>query len=271
MLAFATLLCIVPFTAQASDVLYKGESTPVSDTTPAVNPYSIYNRVIFTIVSSLSAFGSVAIIVTYFLWRDLQTTTRRILVYISIGDFFAVYPALVIYWTKQFENDGFSCKLQSFVTSTAIMWSFFWTTALAIYLYIALVKKRHDISENFMFMFHLINWCLPTILLGAAAYEGKLGPTNSKSTAGWCWIHIGGNHRRAVVWMLICGKFWEILSYFINGILYYKITHTIKREVSLFHQDFKVISKLFKRSSNSSFLILHFVFYFYLFHNCSNM
>jgi hypothetical protein len=231
MLAFAVFLCSVVYT-QATRILNEEDTSERTTSTP-INPYEeTYNRVIFTVISSLSAFGSVAIIVTYFLWRDLQTTTRRILVYISIGDFFATYPSLVIFWTKEYEEDGFSCKLQSFITSTAIMWSFFWTTSLAIYLYIALVKRRYDTSEKLMVIFHVINWCLPTILLGAALYERQLGSTDSKSTAGWCWIKIGDNRKSAVIWMLICGKFWEMISYVINGVLYYYITIKIKKEVS---------------------------------------
>ncbi|XP_028412575.1 G-protein coupled receptor 157-like [Dendronephthya gigantea] len=214
-----------------SGTLNEDEPTTTSSS-KGINPFlKTYDRVIFTIISSLSAFGSIAIIVTYFLWRDLQTTTRRILVYISIGDFFATYTSLVIFWKRQFGKNDFSCQLQSFVTSTAIMWSFFWTTSLAIYLYIALVKKRHDISEKLMVVFHVINWLLPVILVGAAWYENELGTTGNKSTAGWCWIRIGKSHKTAVVWMFITGKFWEIISYFINGIMYYFIISTIKREV----------------------------------------
>lgn len=238
MLPFAVLLFVFVSALDASGIQNEEDAATMTTASPStkcldLDPFcKTYDRVIFTIVSSLSAFGSVAIIVTYFLWRDLQTTTRRILVYISVGDFFATYSALVIFWKKQFNSDEFSCKLQSFVTSTAIMWSFFWTTSLAIYLYIALVKKRHDISEKLMVKFHVINWLLPVILLGAAWHENMLGTTENRSTAGWCWIRIGKNHEKAVVWMLITGKFWEIISYFINGIMYFFIIRTIKKEVS---------------------------------------
>jgi hypothetical protein len=219
---------------QATHAFQNGaEAAPTPSSAPSLEPDQTYNKVIFTVISSLSAFGSVAIIVTYFLWRDLQTTTRRILVYISIGDFFATYPSLVIFWTKDYVEDGFPCKFQSFVTSTAIMWSFFWTTSLAIYLYIALVKKRHDISEKLMLSFHVVNWCLPTFLVAAAWYKSQLGYTKNRATAGWCWILTGNNHGKAVIWMLVCGKFWEIISYFVNGFLYFFITLTIKNEVGL--------------------------------------
>lgn len=235
MFVFAVVLCMLCAT-EVAGIQYEGSTGTMSTTasTTGLDPHKeTYDQVIFTLISSLSAFGSVAIIVTYFLWRDLQTTTRRILVYISIGDFFATYPSLVIFWTKKYERNNFSCKLQSFITSTAIMWSFFWTTSLAIYLYIALVKKRYDISEKLMVIFHVVNWGLPAILVGAALYEKQLGSTDSESTAGWCWIKIGESHRQAVIWMLISGKFWEIISYFINGALYYCIIRMIKKEVYL--------------------------------------
>ena len=223
------------YATEVAAIQYEGSKQTMSTTASPVstlNPHKeTYDQVIFTLISSLSAFGSVAIIVTYFLWRDLQTTTRRILVYISVGDFFATYPSLIIFWTKEYEYNKFPCQFQSFVTSTAIMWSFFWTTSLAIYLYIALVKKRHDISEKMMVIFHVVNWGLPVILVGAASIENMLGSTGSRSTAGWCWIKTDGNRRQAVIWMLISGKIWEIISYFINGILYYCIIHTIKKEV----------------------------------------
>ena len=92
----ALFLC----TSEASGVLFIEEevtqaSTTAHTITTSTTPNPVqktYNRVIFTVVSSLSAFGSVAIIVTYFIWHDLQTTTRRILVYISIGDFLCRLP-----------------------------------------------------------------------------------------------------------------------------------------------------------------------------------
>lgn len=196
----------------------------------------LWNEIILTVVASLSAFGSIAIIVTYFLWRDLQTTARRILVYISIGDFFTVYPTLVIFWTKEYNKNGISCKVQSFVTSTAVMWSFFWTSSLAIYLYIAVVKKNHGVAEKLMVVFHMINWCVPALLLGAAWYEDHLGYTENKSTVDWCWIKVhSGDHRAETIWMLVCGKLWEIISYFINGALYFSVTRNIKRELSARH------------------------------------
>lgn len=203
----------------------------------------LWNEVILSGVSGLSALGSIAIIFTYFLWRDLQTTSRRILVYISFGDFFTVFPTLVIFWTRQYRNDSFSCKLQSFITTTAVMWSFFWTTSLAIYLYVSLVKKRHDVAERLMVIFHIINWCVPAVVVGLAWYNNVLGTTSHESTVGWCWIKNGKSRKDTIIWMLVCGKLWEIITYFINFILYFSVNRNIKKEVgSLYKKKHKNIS-----------------------------
>ena len=100
-------------------------------------------NILQTVVSSLSIFGSLTIIISYFIFEDLQSTTRKFLVYISISDFFTVFPYLVLAWVD-LDHNSLDCKVQSFVTTTAVMWSFFWTSSLAIYLYISIVKKNHD-------------------------------------------------------------------------------------------------------------------------------
>ncbi|XP_046849154.1 G-protein coupled receptor 157-like [Xenia sp. Carnegie-2017] len=201
----------------------------------AENPFELrYNREIFIVVSIFSLTGSVAIIVTYFLWRDLQITSRKFLVYISFGDFWFVFPSLVILLRREYKNHDLSCKLQSFISTTAIMWSFFWTTSLAIFLYFALVKKRHDIAEKLMVPFHVLNWSMPLVFTVMAFFYGQLGYSHGKGTGGWCWIKVTQNNptkSKTVLWMLVTGKLWEILSYVINSVLYFCITQAIKKDV----------------------------------------
>lgn len=215
-------------------------ATPTPTTTPPGK--ELWNEIILSGVSGLSALGSIVIIFTYFLWRDLQTTSRRILVYISFGDFFTVFPTLVIFWTRQYRQDDFPCRLQSFITTTAVMWSFFWTTSLAIYLYVSLVKKRHDIAERLMLVFHIINWCIPVVAVGIAWYNGALGPTSHRSTVGWCWIKTNNIRKyMIIIWMLVCGKLLEIITYFINFVLYFSVKRNIKKEVGSPYKKTKVL------------------------------
>ncbi|XP_028412588.1 G-protein coupled receptor 157-like [Dendronephthya gigantea] len=184
-------------------------------------------RILKTVISSLSIFGSLAIILTYFLFQDLQTTSRKFLVCISIGDFFTVLPYLIKTWTV---NSHMNCVAQSFVSTTAVMWSFFWTSSLAIYLYLVIVKKNQGLADKLMPYFHVINWGFPLTLV--AASWNKLGQGYAHDSGGWCWIDlIKMKKDEAIVWMLACGKFWEILSYFVDVILCFIVTRKLNAEV----------------------------------------
>ena len=185
-------------------------------------------KVLKTVTSSLSIFGSLTIILTYFLFQDLQTTTRKFLVCISIGDFFTVFPYLIKTWaTKSHIN----CLVQSFVSTTGVMWSFFWTSSLAIYLYLVIVKKNQVLANRLMPYFYVVNWGFPLTLV--AASWSKLGEGDAHDSGGWCWIEVkDGNKDEAIPWMLVCGKFWEVLSYFVDVILCYFVTRKLNAEVT---------------------------------------
>ena len=194
------------------------------------------------VISSLSMFGSITIIVTYFLFENLRTTSRKILVYISIGDFFTVFPYLVIRWYNSADNpdrdpDKYSkshnCQAQSFVSTTAVMWSFMWTSSLAIYLYLSVVKQRVEMAEKLMVLFHGINWGVPLVLVGVALCCRALGFHEANASGGWCWIKRHPEHWETVLWMLACGKFCEIVSYFVNEILCFCVYRKVKEEVSM--------------------------------------
>ena len=205
--------------------------TATAQTTPWIQSFAHKRKILQTVVSSLSIFGSLTIIITYFIFQDLQSTTRKFLVYISFGDFFTVFPYLIISW-KEYNDDSINCKVQSFVTTTAVMWSFFWTSSLAIYLYLVIVRKNQERADKLMPYFHVINWGLPLALVGAAWHWNMLGSENSQDSGGWCWITLRQGNRTALWWMLACGKFWEILSYFIDVVLCFIVTRKINTEVS---------------------------------------
>ena len=188
-------------------------------------------KLLETIVASLSIFGSLTIIITYFIFEDLQTTTRKFLVYISFADFFTVFPYLIEAWVGH-RTSKTNCIVQSFVTATAVMWSFCWTSSLAIYLYIVIVRRKQNLADKLMPYFHVVNWGLPLALIGTALYCNKLGKEGSHDSGGWCWIKVEGS-KKPIGWMLACGKLWEILSYFIDVILCFSVTRKINAEVSL--------------------------------------
>ena len=218
--------------SRALDVLSTSTNAPA--TTFWGQPFADKQTILQTVVSSLSIFGSLTIIFTYFVFQDLQSSTRKFLVYISVGDFFTVFPYIITAWLDYGPHwsDSTNCVAQSFVSTTAVMWSFFWTSSLAIYIYLVIVKEDQEMANKLMPFFHVINWGVPLALVGAAFSEDMLGGESSKDSGGWCWITLYFGHTKAVMWMLVCGKLWEILSYFIDVILCFIVARKISAEVS---------------------------------------
>ena len=190
-------------------------------------------RILSSISASLSILGTVAIIVTYFLWKEIQTNSRLILVYISIADFFTAAGNLFsLFYTVDLKNlEDPTCVVQSFVTTTSCLCSFFWTTYLGLYLFLTVARRQTRIADNLMLVFHITAWGIPLAIVTTALLEHKLGDDLDYVTGGWCWIN--GNVPDRVFWMLVTGKAWELGSYLLITVLFVVVKCHIQSEVSL--------------------------------------
>lgn len=191
---------------------------------------AVVNRTLTTISSILSLLGTMAIIVSFIAWKDFRSTSRRILVYISIGDFFIAGGNLFGVW--QPKDDSVVCESQSFVTTTASLWSFFWTTFLAIFMYTVVAMKQPNRAEKMLKFYHIIGWGVPVAITGTALGLKKLGNDNDKFSAGWCWIDYKLSKSDKNLWMLISGKAWEIAAFIFIAIFYLLLKCHIHKEVS---------------------------------------
>lgn len=190
------------------------------------------NRILTTISGSLSILGSSFIIVTYFLWKDLRSTSRKILGYISFADFCLAASALEGVWRPEMTSSDILCKAQSFVTTTASLWSFFWTTFLAVFLYMIVVKKKRREAEIMFKVFHVFGWGIPLVIVGIALGKHKLGNDLDIVTPGWCWIKSTLTDKDKIFWMLITGKAWEIISCLLCFLLSFLLILHIRKKVS---------------------------------------
>lgn len=188
------------------------------------------NRVLTTISGSLSLLGTSLIIATYIAWKDFRSTSRRILVYISIADFFIAGSNLVGVWHRHTKSDVL-CKAQSFVTTTACLWSFFWTTFLAAFMYMTVAKKKRNKAEIMLKVFHAFGWGIPIIIIGTALGLNRLGNDKDFYTSGWCWINSDLNDEERHLWMLLTGKAWEIAAYVLCSTFYLMLKCHIRKEV----------------------------------------
>ncbi|KAG7477548.1 hypothetical protein MATL_G00070890 [Megalops atlanticus] len=186
----------------------------------------VYEQVVILISCALSFFGSILIICTYVVWTDLRTKPRKLLTYLSVADLLSAISYSYGVW-RVFESNSWDCILQGAISTFANTSSFFWTVAIAIYLYIFIVSSNQRLADSLVLWFHIISWGIPLGITVAAVCLQKIGYDASEVSVGWCWVSIQAPDH--VLWMLLTGKIWEFLAYLTLPILYVLIKKHIHR------------------------------------------
>ncbi|XP_072552765.1 G-protein coupled receptor 157 isoform X2 [Salminus brasiliensis] len=186
----------------------------------------VYEQVVILLSCVLSFLGSLLIICTYATWGDLRTTPRKLLVFLSVAD---LLSALSYFYgvLRVFTSNTKDCIAQGAISTFANTSSFFWTVAIAIYLYIFIVKSSQRLADSLVLYFHLISWGVPLAITVAALALQKIGYDASEVSVGWCWVSIQQDDH--VLWMLLTGKIWEFLAYVMLPILYILIKSHIHK------------------------------------------
>lgn len=115
----------------------------------------VYEQVVILISCALSFLGSLLIIITYIIWADLRTTPRKLLVFMSVADLLSAISYSFGVW-KIFDEDSLDCIVQGAISTFANTSSFFWTVAIAIYLYIFIVRSSQRVADSLVLYFHLV-------------------------------------------------------------------------------------------------------------------
>ena len=173
-------------------------------------------------------------------WRDIRTGSRSVITFLAIADFFTAFGYIMgsinylvaVNKTKGCDTFNDVCTIQSFITSWSSISSFFWTVALAFYLYLTLVHTKIFLANRFIPFFHVFNWGFPIIICLPLLVTWKLGYSPFAAST-WCYIRYMDNGKVALGFILIAGKLWEIPSYFLVIGLYAIIKCHIRKQVWL--------------------------------------
>lgn len=196
-----------------------------------------YSTPLTYVSSTLSILGSLLIIATFALWKDVrQSTSRQLLLLLAIADLgtglgYLSAVSETLYYNENLDKMGLReyhklCTAQSFFTTFFPVSSFFWTTMMGVYFLVALVFRRPYWSPKVIIGLNIIGWGLPGVFLVVMASIGVLGPTDNHGTstaAAWCFVSnkLNGsvinttNFKQYALFEGLCGKFWEMLSYFV--------------------------------------------------------
>ena len=213
--------------------------------------------------STLSVLGCVAIFALICRSR-LMVTSRWILLWIAVSDLvsslgYIFASSFFIVLTREgselhpptcigeypSENATFCslCAAQSFITTSSSMWSFFWTSILAIHLYICIVHKKDTLSRRLLPVYHVVAWSVGPIICIIAVVLRYLGPGDNRLSASWCYITAGTQNQSLVAknyqteevslaFELLAGEFWLVLTILITAVFYLAATVVLCRRVS---------------------------------------
>ncbi|XP_074162452.1 G-protein coupled receptor 157 [Sminthopsis crassicaudata] len=185
-------------------------------------------KIVVLLSCVLSFLGSSLLIGTHALWPDLRSRARQLLLFLSLADLLSA--ASYFYGVLQdFQDTTWDCVVQGALSTFANTSSFFWTVAIAIYLYLTIVRSGQGpwAGTRLLYCFHIISWGIPLAITAAAVALKKIGYDASDVSVGWCWINIEVEDR--LLWMLLAGKVWELLAYLVLPILYILIRKHISR------------------------------------------
>ncbi|XP_003963270.2 G-protein coupled receptor 157 isoform X1 [Takifugu rubripes] len=203
-------------------------------------------QVVVLFTCALSFVGSSLIILTFIVWSDLRTTPRTLLVYLSVSDWLSAVSYAFGVW-RVFRTDSLDCTIQGAISTFANSSSFFWTVAIAVYLYIFIVRSSQRVADSLVLFFHLVSWGVPLVLTVTAVSLGKIGYDASEVSVGWCWVRIHASDR--VLWMLLTGKLWEFMAYLTLPVLYI----LIKRHIHIAHTALSEYRPILANRPQSSF------------------
>ncbi|XP_054939768.1 solute carrier family 2, facilitated glucose transporter member 5 isoform X4 [Physeter macrocephalus] len=184
-------------------------------------------RAVVLLSCALSALGSGLLVATHALWPDLRSRARRLLLFLSLADLLSAVS--YFYGVLQdFEGPSWDCVLQGALSTFANTSSFFWTVAIALYLYLSIVRTSRGPGDGrLLWAFHVVSWGVPLVITVAAVALKKIGYDASDVSVGWCWVDLEAEDR--VLWLLLTGKAWELLAYVTLPVLYLLIRKHIRR------------------------------------------
>ena len=220
----------------------------------------------FQAACGLSMLGSLLIILTYILFSDLRTTSRLLLVFLSLMDF-GTALANSIGMASNYKGTTKECQVQAAFAIFCSMSSYFWTAAIAVYLYLTIVRQQQALAKKLVKVFHVVAWGIPLIIvvlaggLNVLGYDTDKYGKDSKSatvTGGWCYIRKsspaqpdepGGNQSQLAnstdsppqwyskqwfqFWVMIAGGAWQMAIFIFCVVIYILIKVHIYREVGL--------------------------------------
>ena len=172
-------------------------------------------QIVCGIVCVLSLLGSLAIVLTYALLKEIRSKARELLVHVSLMDITyttANFVGMMIPYRDHLCDDINStnyhlcddinstncsssksyeriCEAQAFFAVYGTVGSVLWTLALAVYLYYRIVSRDEIVTKRLVRVLYVVCYALPLYVSLWLLLDHHMGyPRNVLSGAGWCSV-----------------------------------------------------------------------------------
>jgi len=177
--------------------------------------------------SMLSILGSIFIILSYLLFRNIRKAHAPLIFWLSVCDFFSS----LAYFAIPVAKGSIYCSVQGGMIQFFQIGSFTWTASIALALYLVMVKnKTFNVGIGHLMKYlHLFAWSFAAIDVGIGVYLNVYGDANYEgegSPPSWCWIKSDRNLEKFVLYFLPFGVVWIF-----NLIIYVMVSRTINKVV----------------------------------------
>ena len=185
--------------------------------------------------SSLSCLGSILILITFCVLKDLRTGAQKIITLLAVADFVSAAGYIlgainfIIHFkeTNEAQCNIFQvlCVTQAAFTSWSSLVSFCWTVILAFHFFLIIVFKRIQLASKLLPLYNFIAWGGPLLIIVPLLATQKLGYA-PYAASNWCYVKDNNytsrlsNDGLTIAIILVAGKGWEFVSYFAVTLLY---------------------------------------------------
>ncbi|EDO41723.1 predicted protein [Nematostella vectensis] len=160
----------------------------------------------------LSTLGSLVQIITYYLWRDLQIPSRKLLVFIAVSDLCTAL-SLGLGAVMDFHETSSLCLVQAFVSTYFSASSLFWMSSLMVYVLVTVITVDPEKAGKLIKYFHVLCWSIPALMCISALLYSGFGETDNTLSTGWCWVKYCPSDTWMLFWILVTQKLWEMSAY----------------------------------------------------------
>ena len=123
--------------------------------------------ILTAVTSGLSIVGGICICLLHFIFKDVRTPGRKLLLFLAISDaMLALGNLLGVVWylysdTQAINKSPVYCKFQSALTIYFSNTAFSWTVVMGTCLFFSTVLNNPAFTMTYMKLFHILTWIPP--------------------------------------------------------------------------------------------------------------